>query len=377
MWRKVEFESTTWSGRNNEVERKRVSGFLSEKLHEGAALEATDFLVIGHSHAGNIATDAARTILNFDPKFPLIGTICLNTPFLTTEVRGSGAYLSLWLTVALLLSLSLLAGFKYWVAWRMLAIAGITIPEPIMLVALLAIAVCGLAWLMARHKRMKWTRMSAPKIQPPRPRVLCLSCPDDEAITALGLIEGLANLPQILLHPFAIFVALVGVLVAMFFGPVKELTDVVALGVALLQVAAFVTGAWIVFAVLTAVLASISVVLCFGMPLKTALDNLISRVLVSYIPLGPANADFRGLYDIRSSWWPRLYHSDIYRSEQTFYEIGEWLRQFKTAPRSGSPTPQPAPTSGVPRVQPAKPAPAVPTVEAATRSPNPPDVDSD
>ena len=160
--------------------------------------------------------------------------------------------------------------------------------------------------------------------------MLCLSCPDDEAITFLGLGEGIANLPQLFLHPVAlIIVALICVFVLHSGGDLRWCGNDKVCEVRQLASVSVVFIMWVMTALGGGILGAAAVALLFGLGLGDACRALVSRVLVSYVPLKPAECLFRGISGLNLGWGNplQLMHSAIYRSSDTTKAIAEWLRE--------------------------------------------------
>lgn len=171
-----------------------------------------------------------------------------------------------------------------------------------------------------------------------RPRVLCLSAADDEAITLLGLLEGIANLPQMLFHPVA--VAISAAVIALLLLLTPELTfcpkePACYFGGAVLVGTHLVL--WMYAAVASSVAGTAIVSYLFGLSRKQWIEALVSRTLVSYAPLLPSVATFRALTELRVSYAPlKLIHSQIYESPVVFEEIRHWIKKHVQAKSTSS-----------------------------------------
>lgn len=330
----ADFVPIAWSGINTYKKREETIAALKEELAIGDKFRPNeDCLIIGHSHGGNVATEAARDHLaRSERRDALLGVICMNTPFLTSELRALGRYQMIWLLGLFIASVAMtpwvigffpglsayLIGFSsYFSSWifpyAAIAAMGLTV--------LLSVFV-----VMAIFMRVKPD--PSEKYDAPRPRVLCLSCPDDEAITALGLIEGVANFPQLLFHPICIGLLLVSVFFLLMHGGYASICGLnfscwiiapylfmtLLIHVAFLAIAGGLVGSCIVN-------------FFFGQSKRGIIMNMISRVLVTYAPLRPADVHFRGISEIKHRWlWPfHSLHSQIYFSEQTYVEMEKWI----------------------------------------------------
>ncbi len=355
--REVDFDSISWGARNSGAQRAQVAESLIDKL---ATAERTDegkweYLVVAHSHGGNIATHAVRERLRNSPNQPILGVVCLNTPFLKHELRAWGNYIIAWLVLMLILALAVspwidpLALPMDHAVQRVYEASNGWLNRDRLGAALIVLALILLGLVMlGKQLRLKPPHQSQSEqgTVEPRPKVLCLSCPDDEAITFLGLLEGIANLPQLLLHPIGIVALSLGLTLYML---LTGHTDFCAADLACwasnlyLFTCSLVT--WVAIALLGGFIGSVIVVIAFGLPSRGLVENLLSRVLVSYVPLQSAETYFRGISEVKHKWLSplQLLHSQIYRSEQTFGEIRAWLNgppfstdapQFGVAPRA-------------------------------------------
>lgn len=327
----VEHLSFEWSGYNRWRTRKSVAAFLNRVLNLIEDDESTDWdiLIVAHSHAGNIATEAARLALKADPKSSIIGVVCLNTPFLKHEIRASSAYLFLWFVFGGLFlvaanGLGRLVEGEYETRFfeRLYALTLSQLNWTLSVCC--AFILILMAWHVVVAKR--YAKESEAEDAAARPKVLCLSCPDDEAITALGLTEGVANLPQLLTNPIAIVVTSIWIALAIWYsgldiGHWQE----AKFWMTQTRVAATAYALWLVVAFLGAIVGCIVVSAAFGLSRKEMFENLVSRVLVSYVPLHPADSSFRAIAEKGIKMQVDLLHSTIYRSELTFKEIGRWL----------------------------------------------------
>lgn len=91
-----------WSGANSAMERERGARALVKTIQRAARRNGGPVHVIGHSHGGNVANDAAR-MLNWsraqrDPKIASITTV--GTPFFRTHATGTERF-GAWLFAAI------------------------------------------------------------------------------------------------------------------------------------------------------------------------------------------------------------------------------------------------------------------------------------
>ena len=330
--------SIEWSSHNRWKARNDARLALEAELKRQRSneTEECEYLLVGHSHGGNIATEAVREHLAADPSFPLCGVICLNTPFLKQEPRSSNLYLFVWLVFCLLVA-ACLAGAaslaKNYETPRSLMLVGNFLGIHATdrgLTALLVVLAIVLA-VFFRIGRYLVTREAWGKdVWEPRPKVLCLSCADDEAITFLGLGEGIANFPQLLFHPIAFGLLLVGIFSLLLFDGNRSLCgmDLNCWTTQLMSIA-FGLALWVALAVLGGLLGTLTIALMFGLDARMFIESFASRVLVTYVPLQPARTHFRAIVDTKTPWRPiQLLHSQIYRSKRTIDEICSWIRRY-------------------------------------------------
>lgn len=323
-----------WSGRIRWRARDRAARDLAARLRSLREAETgdTEYLLIGHSHGGNVATEAARERMAIDDRFRLKGVVCLNTPFLQHEIRAASPYLVVWALVCLVTCL----GLAYAAAWggtvgldaatlehRMTGLAF----TPAAFIAMLLTQLGMLGWAIHAHHGLRLKQAQQPQPWEPRPRVLCLSSADDEAITFLGLGEGLANLPQLMLHP--VTVAVVGLAAVVRLLAVEEVSwcplEPACWTVAPLAIG-LVVSMWIGLAIVLGMLSSLAVLWIFGLSPLQFVKTMVTRVLVSYVPLRPANAEFRAVADYDVKWWSlQLFHSRIHSSEAAIRDLCGWV----------------------------------------------------
>ncbi len=201
----VHFTPFPWDGKLRVKARQEVVEALQKEIKDMISRYTPDreYLLIGHHHGGNIAVDALRNLLSNDPQIPIKGVVCLNTPFFKLEPRGASSYLRVWFVIALA------EAFAFWeMGMNQDQTNGfLSLPPKVLFIALVSVTLllgllCIVSGILIRKEGQ-----AEPQCWGPRPDVLCLSCPDDEAITFLGLGEGLSNLPQLLLHPASLIIA--------------------------------------------------------------------------------------------------------------------------------------------------------------------------
>lgn len=329
----VDYRLFPWNGKNRWRARVEVSESVNEHLDKVLEKQETELLIIAHSHGGNIATEAVRTRLRSDPEIPLRGVVCLNTPFLTHQLRGSSGFLPVWLLVAFVLVIGLwITGYGNEQVGPIGAVGPIAgkfynLHNTDLQIGLVSVfSVTGGLFLISKYIQRKESRFP----WEPRPRVLCLSCPDDEAITFLGLGEGIANLPQLLLHPVSMALFWISaLLLLLLFGGWTWCGNDFACWEPQVGTLSVLFIMWLGLALVGGVAGTLLMTLMFGLSARQALRTLVSRVLVSYVPLRPAKSHFRGISDLPIKWRPiQLFHSGIYESLQTVDEICVWLKRY-------------------------------------------------
>jgi hypothetical protein len=217
----VSIYSHSWSGANTQKARRQASTKLKGELVERFELYPTAaHFLIGHSHGGNVAIYAIDDVA-VDSR--LNGVICINTPFIAVTARHTQnmilmliASFSLFLmctfsllTVAILLD----AIGSLWGSRVMTVEPILWWPVGVPLVTVVPITIVGL-WLSWRLFRLR-TRIDLffqrqrdqliaatrlPTIK--RTSIFCLWSCSDEVYGAFSLLEGVANLPYILMHSF-------------------------------------------------------------------------------------------------------------------------------------------------------------------------------
>jgi len=108
-----------WSGANTHDGRVNAAQALSEQLAVlGAENSGTRFLLVGHSHGGNVAMAAIGGV----PASQREGVVCLATPFF--HVRPRNLLALRWVRAGLLLlAIGLWTGFALWLSTLVLGVA--------------------------------------------------------------------------------------------------------------------------------------------------------------------------------------------------------------------------------------------------------------
>ncbi|MBJ6980351.1 alpha/beta fold hydrolase [Luteimonas sp. MC1572] len=328
-------ERVIWHSWNRSKAREKAKQALLEAFQRDSdSNQTTPMLIVAHSHGGNFSTSAFREAAWTPGPFPVRGIVCLNTPFLTQELRASTSFLKFWLLLAItLLLLPAIVESRYLAratsierAIDLLLHPQSPLPDlfwplnqisPSMMVAAFLAISATLLLMIALTRKYRSSQQIAFKR---KPRVLCLSCCDDEAISLLGLGEGLANLTHLAFHPVALILyAIIGTAISYL-----SLEDMTLTSWVYVMRHFFII--WTLTALVLSTISSVWVSILFGHGPSDAVRSLVSRTLVSYVPLRPSKSEFRAVSDLVTPWWrPGLFHSSIYESEQTIDEIDLWL----------------------------------------------------
>jgi hypothetical protein len=342
LLRKLNFDPVIrrilWSSKNDTAAREMVRTELGSLLSDWAEMkEETPILIVAHSHGGNIATDAVRDALTENNDLPVIGIICMNTPFMKQEVRTSTSYLRFWSFLALIL---LLVQLWWSTVWSVPVRADPSIFTETARWAMTAVSIATFVVLLCLIRLGKVVDKAdgIADYRNPVPDVLCLSCPDDEAISLLGLAEGLSNLTQIAFHPWALALYLVsGAALSVSMQMWGSTSGRLDLGI-LLQWMHLFFVIWTASAITVSAIASVFLSKIFGLSRKEAVESMVARTLVSYVPLKPAVSVFRAVNELNLGWRHcfGLFHSSIYNSKDTIREIAAWLhRQIRMKAKNG------------------------------------------
>lgn len=342
--------SYQWTGRNRWNARKKAVNELVALIRDKAKVHpADDLLLIGHSHGGNVATEAAREALAAEADLRLVGVVCMATPFLHREPRGLKLGLLLWGLVSALLALGvqMFAWDCPWIEPMQRALDAVYGGAPHAVKTIASYNVAG--WSLFSIVLTVFAALTTffgivggfirtDRGWRPRPRVLCLSCADDEAITVLGLVEGVANLPQLVFfHPFMLgLLSVPAIYLLLAFGQLPLCSS----GECWTRLLAAATHAYaymflgsVTFAMVAGILGALFLTFVFGLsPLQT-IQTVVARVLVSYTPLADADSYFRAVSLEAFSWkniGPSLQnlslrHWMIYRLRETTRNIAEWV----------------------------------------------------
>jgi hypothetical protein len=114
----VRFSKFLWSGENSQTERGNAAQALSEALTlEAASSPNTRFLLVGHSHGGNVIMNAVRGV----PEEQRAGVVCLSSPFLHVRRRSTAmvgwVYWGLWMTLVSVVGSGFLMAFRALAEW--------------------------------------------------------------------------------------------------------------------------------------------------------------------------------------------------------------------------------------------------------------------
>lgn len=368
----VSVYSHTWSGANSQKARRQASTELKQKLidqferHPAAA-----HFVIGHSHGGNVAMyalddDSVQSRVN--------GVLCVNTPFITVTTRHTQnmiLFLIISFSLCMMIFLSL-----FFVGFVVAGIAWLLSPERVVSEnpGQLAIAMVFMAlifWLFWRlfnlrtridnyfqRKRdhlIETTRLPTIKRTP----IFCLWSCSDEVYGFFSLLEGLANLPYILMHAFfsiAVFMSGAAYLLwfytlfpwSSFLGMSSELatnpsaiaynTLVFGFVFILLVSGPVFVGFGAVFQYLISLfllaipLNFILRIIPVGISAKDLMSSFFVRLSFTFVPLTAQHVEFREvMLPLRF-----LNHSAAYRDAESIRIIADWMRDKSRASFPGA-----------------------------------------
>lgn len=327
----IEVTYCPWQNFNRMFFRAKAVQEMTDRLvREMKKLSCDELLLVAHSHGGNIAVEAARNAMGDSASKNLaMRIVCLNTPFIKIAARSSSTQIWYWFVLVGLLATFFglgLWGDLYqlpakidisvgqWLSW--LPNMPVSTPHHLMYlllsVCLLSAILGGLALSLPTHDDYA--------LSSPRPQVLCLSTIDDEVNTLMGYADGVANLPQILLHPLG--AVLLGTLLSwsLFASGYTAICSELACVSTFLVFLSIIVAWWLFVALVGGGIGAAVLLVTFGLTLRQCAESMASRLLVSFVPLGPANAVFRPL---------RIHkffsHSAAYRRPETINEIITWL----------------------------------------------------
>ena len=205
-----EISRISWRGRNREGDREQGVEQLKASIKEQFDLHPNaKHFVVAHSHGGNIAATAVA-----DPEISrhLAGLVCFNTPFLVTVQRNLVSLaIALGFVAVFAVPLSLInqAAVEGMVTgnrgeWE-LSRQWIRLSWPLLAVAF------PFQCSFSCHSRGVITRIDPELSEPPNIDcpVLCVRTAGDEAFAGLTVVEAVAELPNILLHPISCLAALI------------------------------------------------------------------------------------------------------------------------------------------------------------------------
>lgn len=341
---RVEFRAPEWSGKNQHLMRKRAALTLREGFKRVRA-EHPDakHYVIAHSHGGNVVRLALM-----DQAADLVdGVVTLNTPFLETVRRDKHAVLQFVKTISLSCVLAIIvnavwggSSLPYTIATALLAVASLTLLGAFYAHLTLVNRTANRIRLRDSPKKMEDRNAFAPEafLEEWRPavkqiRFLCLACAGDEAISGLSFLEGLANIPHILLHrtlvtnalAFLLMIGVVALAASLSIGwpPARWLS----IAIAYLPWGLFLMLTVTVAAALSMRFHSLGISVGFK---ALAEDLLVHRWIVSYVPLSVAQVEFQD-YEVQRHELDKdnfFLHSSIYDSEFALSAIQLWIRSF-------------------------------------------------
>ena len=209
----VTFMTIPWSGRNSAEQRDKAVVELPSLL-AGSAEDGDARFIIAHSHGGNIALDWLRSqnyVETHEPrqrqrearKLRMNGVITMNTPFLAVLPRDP---LTFFIHLcALTIALNYLVPRLFVETMFATMIVGL-----IILVTSLGLG--AFLFNRATDKEPAFGRSGDS-----RTRLLAICTPDDEAFGWLDALNGILNIPALLLHKIALPTMLVVIAVAHYF----------------------------------------------------------------------------------------------------------------------------------------------------------------
>jgi hypothetical protein len=189
-----------WSGGNTVTDRQKASDKLSKQIESSSDQK---HILIAHSHGGNVALQALNGEINKKPtKDSVVGVICLNTPFLVllrkdTQHLMEFVFISLIGCVVSLFWVIVLIGhdLHYWPIWA-ISLAALLNLEKRLNVFKKIQSWGNKRWLFYKDKFNTPQLGTIP--------FLCVNSGADEAFALLSIIDGVSNIPSILVTRYFI-----------------------------------------------------------------------------------------------------------------------------------------------------------------------------
>jgi hypothetical protein len=177
-----------WSGRNRQSDRDEAAQCLAAKLDTDPTVPT---ILIGHSHGGSVAHSA---LMRSNASGNIRGVVCFNTPFFTVLRRNLMGRLP--------------AAFWFWTFGGIGAMPLVAHDHvsPVLFTVAAAVWIAGVLlqlWVYTKPEALlKMQQMLAPTRKPCKSPFFCMTTDDDEAFGSLSTIEGICNLPLVLLSPW-------------------------------------------------------------------------------------------------------------------------------------------------------------------------------
>jgi hypothetical protein len=196
-----------WSGKNTVVARQAASDALINQIDPNSDQK---YILIAHSHGGNVVLQALQGKINQKPVMDFVaGVICLNTPFFTL-LRKDTQHLSSYVIISLITFLSCAIWYPFFIRdelsyWPVWSIGALALMYPMS------------TWLRPEtihrwiHKNFLYYGEKGRFCKIVTAPFLCLNCGADEAFAVLSVIDGISNIPSLLISRFWVSPALLNV----------------------------------------------------------------------------------------------------------------------------------------------------------------------
>jgi hypothetical protein len=348
-----------WDGYNTQRARRRASEQLKAQIIEQTAAHPNaKHFVIAHSHAGNIALYALE---DPDLQSRISGIVCLNTPFISVTSRHTQnigfAFLYLWshligmffFLAATVCLFALLEGFLRpdleiiqidrlhfaWIVPAFLALGGT------------GVWLAGFAPVIDQQFQKRRDELVAATRQPSihKTKVFCVWNASDEVYGAFSTLEGLANLPYILMHGVcvlivAVLAAALGTL-AIAYGfadadteitkPFRDqpLTLQLSAMLAIVLVSLSAPVLYLQFLIMVALILNFVLrILPVGLSVADFYNSFFVRISFALTPQYAQHVEFREVM-LSYAW---LNHSTAHSDPDTVRVIANWIKSAADAP---------------------------------------------
>lgn len=335
-----------WSGANLIFSRRCAAAALVEQLKQriASAPSLRSIVLIGHSHGGNVAYDAACQLIarghcrsraaQTQNLIPEISVAALATPFLIEQRNAVPMSQSLVsLLVLACTAVLLIPDARALVGDRLLTL-GIAAGASVWHWVAIALLPALLVFFLLRTVSHRFPVL--PSVPGSAPSVLAIVSPNDEAMAALGffkLLEGIfrgtmRQMRRLILGRFMqTFFALALAVAA--FAIVRMIADI-GLTVMVLQACALLSGMiGSVMAILVAAVITLRVVFRFvsALILLPVLPDAIRSCLHHEVNVAPAPPGISQTLIISPSSDPVIFHSDFAETDYFDALVGWMLRQ--------------------------------------------------